>query len=426
MEAFMRAYLATGAFMGSVLVARGDTVVHAGGYGMANLEHQAPNTAQTVFRLGSLTKQFTAAAILQLQEQGRLRLTDTVDRHLPDYPHGGEITIHQLLNHTSGVPDYAGFEGHSTEFRNPITLDGLMDGFSRLPLDFAPGSRYQYSNSGYVVLTAIIESVSRQPYAVYLLEHIFRPLHMDSTGYEDSSAIVPDRAAGYTWDGAAYHNAEFIDMSNPAGAGGLITTVSDIYRWDRALYAGAVLNAAARQAYFTPSADMGRGISYAYGWAVAEKGGRRFDLHSGGINGFSSFVLRYPAEQLYVVVLSNVESAPTQAVAEGLMAIALGDPYELPGQYHAANVDPAIYEKYVGRYEIARGVVTDVTTEAGRLYVQATNEPRVEVKPESTTQFYVQVNGMDIRLRFEVGPDGAATGLVIIQGGQELTATKLK
>jgi CubicO group peptidase (beta-lactamase class C family) len=253
---------------------------------------------------------------------------------------------------------------------------------------------------------------------------------MDATGYEDSSIIVQHRAAGYTWDGAAYHNAEFIDMSNPAGAGGLLATVGDMHRWDRALYSDAVLSAAARKVYFTPTADMGQGARYAYGWAVMERDGRQFELHGGGINGFNTFVLRDPAEELYIVVLSNVESAPTQAVAQGLMAIALGQPYELPGQRRAANVaadlDPGVFEKYVGRYQVTGEVELDVTTEGGRLYVQASNAPRIEMQPESETQFYAQVNGMDVRVRFEVGADGATTGLVIVQGGQESPAKKVK
>ena len=426
MDEFLRAHEATGAFMGSVLVARGDQILLSRGYGMANLEHQAPNSAETVFRLGSLTKQFTAAAILQLQEQGLLKVTDTIDRYLRDYPRGGEITIHQLLNHTSGIPDYVGAEVSSTAFRNSTSLDSLMATFSGKPLDFRPGSQYQYSNSGYVVLTAIVEAVSGQRYADYLAEHIFRPLHMDATSYEDSSTIVPHRAAGYSWDGTVYHNAEFIDMSNPAGAGGLITTVRDLYRWDRALYADEVLGAEMRQAYFTPTADMGPGAGYAYGWAVAEISGREYDLHGGGINGFNTFVLRYPAEELYVVVLSNVESAPTQAIAQGLTAIALGNPYDMPGQHSAVDVDPATLERYTGLYQVTPDVVVDVTTDSGRLYVQASNQPRIEMQAESKSQFYAQVNGMDVRVRFQVGADGAATGLVIVQSGQELPAAKVK
>ena len=330
METFLQAHVATGEFMGTVLVARGDEILHSGGYGMANLEHDVPNTLQTVFRLASLTKPFTAAAILQLQEQGLLDVNNTVDYYLPDYPHGSEITVNQLLNHTSGTPDYE-FLRSLTALRNAVSLDDLIDIFADLPLEFPPGSQWNYSNSGYVVLTAIIEIVSGQNYADYLAEQIFQPLGMDSTGYEDSDAILPHRAAGYTLEGAIYHNSDFFDISNAAGAGGVVSAVLDMYKWDRALYSDSVLGEASREAYFTPTAVIADGMGYAYGGVVMEEPGRKYILFNGEINGFFATSIRYSDEELYVIVLGNLENPSAQAVAQGLVAIASGDPYELPG-----------------------------------------------------------------------------------------------
>ena len=423
METFLQAHLATGEFMGSVLVARGDEVLHSGGYGMANLEHNVPNTPQTVFRLASLTKPFTAAVILQLQEQGRLDVNDPVDLYLPDYPHGNEITIYQLLNHTSGIPDYE-FLHPSMVFRNAVSLDELLARFSDLPLDFPPGSQFQYSNSGYVVLTAIIESVSGQGYADYLAEHIFRPLGMDTTNYDSADTILPGRATGYTWDGTAYHNSEFFDMSNVAGTGGLVSTVLDMYKWDRALYSDDVLGEASRQAYFTPTTGMGEGVGYAYGGAALEIAGRNYLLFNGDINGFFATALRYPDEEIFVIVLSNLRNPSAQAVALGLAAIALGDPYETPGQRTAVAVDPAIYEKYVGSYQITPDVVLAITTEAGQLFGQATNEPRFEIFPESETDYFVKE--ADVQLHFQVGADGTVTGVIVLRDGQEFQAEKVE
>jgi len=389
-------------------------VLFQGGYGKADLELDAPITTESVFRLGSLTKQFTAAAIMQLQDQGLLDINDTVDRYLPGYPHGDEITIYQLLNHTSGIPDYEGLES-TMAFRNAVSLDALMAKFSDLPFDFTPGSQFKYSSSGYVILTAIIEKLSGQGYADYLTEHIFQPLGMEATLYDNADTVLPGRASGYTWDGDAYHNAEFFDMSNAAGAGGLVSTVGDMYKWDRALYTDAVLSPAAREAFFTPTVSTGDGLSYAYGWFIREMPEHTQALHSGGINGFVTFVIRDAATQLYVVVLSNV--------AQGLAAIANGEPYDMPEQSPAVEVDPAVLQKYPGSYQVSSDLTFTIIAEAGHLFGQSPGGPKFEIFPTSETDFFAKI--ADIKLHFEVGADGAVIELVIHDGGQEYHATKL-
>jgi CubicO group peptidase (beta-lactamase class C family) len=426
MEAFVQAHLATGNFMGAVLVARGDEALFQGGYGKADLELDVPNTIESVFRLGSLTKQFTAAAILQLQEQGLLDINDTVDRHLPGYPHGDEITIYQLLNHTSGIPDYEYLESRMV-YRNAVSLDALMAKFSDLPFDYPPGSQFKYSSSGYVILTAIIEKLSGQSYADYLAEHIFQPLGMEATRYDNADTVLPGRASGYIWDGDAYHNAEFFDMSNAAGAGGLVSTVGDMYKWDRALYTDAVLSAAARESYFAPSARMEEGMSSAYGWMIRETPEHTLAVHGGEINGFLTFVIRDPATQLYVIVLSNVEDQAAVDVAQGLAAIAYGEPYDMPGQPPAVEVvevDPAVLQKYAGSYQVSAADMTfTITAEAGHLFGQVPGQTKFEIFPTSETEFFAKI--ADIKLHFEVGADGAVTELVIHEGGKELHAAKV-
>jgi CubicO group peptidase (beta-lactamase class C family) len=423
MEAFVQAHLATGKFMGAVLVARGDEVLFQNGYGKANLELDVPITPETVFRLGSLTKQFTAAAILQLQEDGLLDINDTVDRYLPGYPHGDEITISQLLNHTSGIPDYESLES-TMVFRNAVSLDALMAKFSDLPFDFTPGSQFKYSSSGYVILTAIIEKVSGQGYADYLAEHIFQPLGMEATRYDNADTVLPGRASGYIWDDDAYHNAEFFDMSNVVGAGGLVSTVGDMYKWDRALYTDALLSPAAREAFFTPTVSMGDGMSYAYGWFIKETPEHTQALHSGGINGFVTFVIRDAATQLYVVALSNVEHGAAEYVAQGLAAIAYGEAYAMPGQSPVVEVDPAVLQKYAGSYQFSTDITFIITAEAGHLFGQVPGQQKFEIFPSSETDFFAKI--ADIKLQFDVGADGEVTELVIHEGGQETHATKVR
>ena len=427
MDAFVQAHLATGPFMGTVLVARGDEVLLSKGYGMANLEWDVPNSPGVVLRLGSLVKQFTAAAILQLQDQGLLSVEDPVSRYLPDFPHGDEITLHQLLNHSSGVPDlpeYIDLASHWAVLRQAATLDELIGRAAGQPLAFVPGSRFQYSNIGYVMLGRIIEKVSGQSYTTYLNEHIFQPLEMTDTGYDEAANIMPHRAAGYTWDGSVYHNSEFIDMSNAGGAGGLVSTVLDMYKWDRALYTDKVLSADARDAFFTPTVSMEPGLGYAYGWVILETPEHKMAMHSGGVNGFDTYVIRDPAEELYVIVLSNVEYPDAQSVAQGLAAIAYGEPYELPQQHSAVELDPAIYAKYVGVYQLTPDIMITVTTRDGHLFARNVGNPEFEIYPESETDFFARV--ADLRLSFQVNADGTVTGMKISENGQELQAEKVE
>jgi len=424
MEAFVQAHLATGNFMGAVLVARGDEVLFQGGYGKADLELDVPNTPESVFRIGSLTKQFTAAAILQLQDQGRLNVNDTVDRYLPDFPHGSEITVHQLLNHSSGIPD--SLASYGAEWRQAHTPDEMIGQAAGQPLEFTPGGQYKYCNICYVMLGCIVEKVSGQSYAEYMAEHIFQPAGMTATGIDEAGPVVPHRAAGYTWDGQTYRNAEFVDMSNVGGAGILNSTVGDMYKWDRALYTDAVLSAAAREAYFAPSVSMGEGTSSAYGWRIMDTPEHTLAVHGGEVNGFVTFVIRDPATQLYVIVLSNVENPAVQDVAQGLAAIAYGEPYDMPGQppaVEAVEVDPAVLQKYAGSYQVSADITFTITAEAGHLFAEVPNQPKFEIFPTSETEFFAKI--ADIKLHFEVGADGAVTELVIHEGGQEIHAAKV-
>ena len=424
MEAFVQAHLATGNFMGAVLVARGDDVLYQGGYGKANLELSVPNTPETVFRLGSLTKQFTAAAILQLQDQGRLSVNDTLDRYLPDAPHAGEVTLGQLLSHSSGIPDPPELaEGSSgSDLRQAHAADGMISRVVGQPLEFTPGSQYKYCNVCYMILGRVIEEVSGQSYADYLTQHIFQPAGMTATGIDEAGRVLPHRASGYTWNGETYSNSEFVDLSSVGAAGVLYSTVGDMYKWDRALYSDKLLSTAAREAFFTPRVSRGDGSSYAYGWAIKETPEHTLAQHSGEINGFVTFAIRDPATELYVVVLSNVEDPAVVDVAQGLAAIAFGEPYDMPGQPLAVEVDPAVLQKYAGSYQVSADMTFTITAETGHLFAEVPNTPKFEIFPTSETEFFAKI--ADIRLHFEVGADGAVTELVIQEGGHERHATK--
>ena len=321
----MAAYLAgleeDGIFMGSVLVAHNGSLLLNEGYGLADVDAASPNMVQTQFRIGSLTKQFTAAAILKLQEQGLLNVQDPVALYLPDYPHGEQITIHQLLTHTAGIPNYERRPDLPQVVQAPIALDDLIATFSNQPLQFAPGQQYQYSSSGYVVLTKIIEIVTGRSYADYLESELLAPAGLVNSGYDYLAPDLTNPAVGYQLTPGGPRPAILTDSSWPTGAGALYSTLEDLYRWDRALYTDAILSEASREAMFTPWADTGQGADYGYGWDIGNTAGRPSIVHGGGIFGFASFMARFPQDDAVIIVLSNGIQMPPRHVAESLAQI---------------------------------------------------------------------------------------------------------
>ncbi|HEY6230679.1 MAG TPA: serine hydrolase domain-containing protein, partial [Pyrinomonadaceae bacterium] len=241
MEQIVQAYV-PGKFMGTVLVAQDGKIVLDKGYGFANLEWDIPNTPRTKFRLGSLTKQFTAASILLLEERGKLKIEDPVKKYMPDAPAAWDkITIFHLLTHTSGIPSFTGFADYRSREAEAITPEKLVEWFRDKPLEFEPGTKWNYSNSGYVLLGYLIEKISGQSYAEFVQQNIFTPLGMKDSGYDSNSAIIAHRAAGYTPGNSGPVNAGFVHMSIPFSAGALYSTTEDLLRWEQGLFGGKVL-----------------------------------------------------------------------------------------------------------------------------------------------------------------------------------------
>lgn len=307
---------------GSILVAVDGKVLLSKGYGMANLELDVPNTPQTKFQLGSLTKQFTAMAILQLQQQGKLNVHDPICqyiRYTMVCPEAWQsITIHHLLTHTSGIKDYTAFSNFSEfgkQSMKPLELSKL---FRDLPLNFTPGERWDYSNSGYVLLGHIIEWVSDESYGIFLLKNIFQPLQMADTGYGNNSTILKDRADGYFSSAA---RADYFDPSVAYAAGGLYSTVKDLFLWDQALSTDKLIPRTLRDQMFTsfspiPSdsdiftympADV-TDVGYGYGWVIGKQSNHLWVWHSGHYSGFSNMISRYPDDKVTIILLTNREA----------------------------------------------------------------------------------------------------------------------
>ncbi len=412
LETYSQAQVATGRFMGAVRITRGDEILFERAYGSANLELDVPNQSETVFRIGSLTKQFTAAAVLQLQEQGKLNVSDTLECFLPDYPGGDAIMLHQLLSHTGGVPELLTLPAVADNATRAFTLDALIATFKDLPLDFAPGSRYSYSNSGYVLLSKVIEVVSGQFYADYLRAHMFEPLNMTHTAYDDSKPVVEKRASGYVYLGRDYANADYVDLSIPTGAGALHSTVGDLHLWNQALLEPTLITDASRNAMIAPVVPTDPAQDnefYGYGLFSTRLHGRAFVGHNGGIDGFSAALGTYPEDDLEIIVLLNVQDVDALGIVYDLGAVVHGDPYALPEVRTPLNVDAATLVRYAGRYVLEPDFDVTVFSKEDRLYVQPVGSDPFELFPEGDNAFYLSV--IDAEVTFTVDAAGTVTGL---------------
>lgn len=315
-DQYMNSLVQSGTFQGAVLVARDGRVLLGRGYGQASPDGTL-NTARTRFRLASITKQFTAAAILILQSQGKLKVNDPICQYIDPCPAAwASINLRHLLTHTSGIPDYASFMSFEPTEMNQTTPDELLSRFRDLPLNFAPGQMYSYGNSGYVLLGLVIEKVSGQSYGDFLRSAIFEPLGMRNSGYDTNIGAItdPNQAQAYFYAGKP---ATFLDCSTLFAAGGLYSTVEDLYRWDQALNDDRILPAALRNEMFTPLLR-----EYGYGWKI-ENGPPRRISHAGLMTGVSTFIARYPDQRLTVIVLANMQSANAEGISIRLAELAL-------------------------------------------------------------------------------------------------------
>ena len=421
LDEYAQAAARTEHFSGAVLVARDGKVLLSKGYGMADVENNLPNTPETKFRLGSLTKQFTAAAVLLLQERGKLSVQDSVCKYVAPCPEAWQpVTIHHLLSHTGGVPNFTSFPDYARTKSEPTTVEATIGRFRDRPLDFRPGEGWRYSNSGYVLLGHVVEKTSGKSYESFLRENIFEPLKMTSTGYDHADEIVKRRARGYAPgpDGGVI-NAYYIDMSIPFAAGGLYSTVGDLYLWDQALYTEKLLKKSSLDAMFTAVRN-----DYGYGYGVNKLFNRLRATHGGGIEGFSTNIQRFPDDRVTIIVLSNYEAARSGPIARDLAAITFGEKYELPVERTVVKVDPKIYDAYAGDYEMEPGFVLTITREGDRLMMQATGQGKAEAFPSSEVNFFFKVVRADIT--FVKDAAGRVTHLVLNQNGRQSSAKKVR
>ncbi|MCX7699710.1 MAG: beta-lactamase family protein [Gemmataceae bacterium] len=435
-DAYMKARMAYKAtkFSGAVLAAKNGQAIYAQGFGFANREYDIPNTPKTRFRLASVSKQFTATGIMILEHEGKLKLDDPISKYVANIPEAwGKATLHHLLSHTSGIPENlrpALLKGMWGQY---VARDRLFEHLKNAPLDFQPGEKYAYSNTGYALLGRTIEKITGKTYEEFLRERIFVPLEMHDTGFDSRKLVLKNRAVGYGMEKDEYIHPFFIDLSQVDAAGSMYSTVEDLLKWNNALDTDRILPASSWERMWTPVKN-----NYGYGWVRLTVFGRTLITHDGGLPGFVTTTWRFPKERVFVAVLANLEGSAVGRIARDLSAILLGEPYDLPVNRTEVTVDPKVFDGLVGEYllrpavsaelpwlgerEIRPATILKVTRDGDALYAQATGQGRFRLRPESADAYFAPTE--EIQVRFQRDDAGRAVELILHQNGRDVKAPR--
>jgi CubicO group peptidase (beta-lactamase class C family) len=413
----------------AILVARGDMVLFRGARGLADIETGQPLRPDSVFRIASVTKQFAAAGLLTLVEAGKVDLDAPLSEILPDLGGAASVTVRQLLNHTAGLKDYTGTPGYGEQLERDLSTAQLIDLFEEAAPDFQPGESWAYSNSGYVLVGAVIEAVTGLPWHVYLNRALFQPLGMTQTGYALNPDLQAQEVTGYSHDGRAVAPMHPMSMTQPHAAGALVSTVDDLLRWNRALHEGSVLNDETYARMVTPSAQsLAAGTGYSMGFYNERVRQDRVLRHGGAIFGFSSSLAYAPEADITVVVLENddatLQEENSNTVMRRLTAMALGNPYP---EAKPVPVDAATLGSAEGAYRFADGTVRILRVADGALTVQRGGSLPAVLTPIAADDFLYEDGFTRLTLdRDNLGvvkairffPKGDGDGVVGVRAGE--------
>jgi CubicO group peptidase (beta-lactamase class C family) len=407
-------------FNGTVLVINKGQVVFSKGYGFKSVKDSTWNDVNTIYQLGSVTKQFTATIIQQLQEQKKLSVQDKLAKYFPGLPGADTITIEHLLTHTSGIYNYTN-DGKfmASEAVKPATQEKIIALFKDKPLDFSPGTQWSYSNSGYSLLGYIIEKVTGQPYEQVVREHIFKPLGMTHSGFDFTHLTDGNKATGYNiYLENAKLPAGIVDSSVSYAAGAIYSTVNDLWEWHKGLLKHTIIKASSLEKAYTPYKNK-----YGYGWTIDSIYGRRIVQHGGGIFGFNTNFARIPVDDVCVILLANMNTGALGAINEGILAILYNRPYQIPREKVAIKVDTAILQQYVGEYEIKPGFTITIRVVNGALKGVATGQPEFDMFAETENKFFLKV--VDASAEFVKDAEGKVNTMIWTQG-QTIQAKRIK
>ena len=407
----------------SIAIARGGEIIHAAGYGLAEVEHGVKANAETTFRIGSITKQFSAALVMKLREQGKLSLDDEITRYFPEYPmQGHTVTVRHLLNHTSGIKSYTGVpEFWVTGGPRELTVDELLAYVKDVDFDFAPGEQYKYNNTAYYMIGSVIAQASGMSYCEYLQNEICTPMSLGRTQCDSNAAIIPNRAQGYGFSDGKLVNDRLIGMDNPGAAGMMLATARDLVAWNQALVDGKVVNEESFKLMTTPNVlPSGKSTGYGFGLSMGEFEGHPTIGHGGGIFGFNSMLTYYPDDDLYIAVISN-GGVNSGKLAKDIARAAL----DIENSVADLPVDVDLIKRLCGTYAFAQMDMEMIVAEKdGELFMKPTGQGAAKLLNQGNGEFRISVD-TDIKVVFDITTtDGPAPALQVFQGGNIMTATR--
>ncbi|BAH05347.1 serine hydrolase [Clostridium kluyveri] len=427
LDNYLSALETTDNFHGSVLVAQNGSIILNKGYGKSDFEQNIKNTQDTIFPIGSMTKQFTAMAIMQLVEKGLINIDDVISKYIPDFPNGNIITIQELLTHSSGIVNCTNLpEFWSMSIDSFNDINNVINLFKNKPLEFQPGSKFSYSNSGYILLGYIVEKVSGINYIDYLEKNIFHPLNMKNTrvGYNGMKKMYT--STGYSGYLDVFPVSDMMTINGTYGAGNLCSTTGDLYKWDRALYTDKLIKQSTLKDIFSNHIQItSSGIYYGYGWMLSKENYGKKIYHGGNTLGFTSNIARYPNRNLTIIILTNVGYYNINSLNDTLADISLGKNYEMPKKKSVIKVDDALLDKYIGNYKIEDNLGSiSITHDNGHLYCEQNNSgQKYELFAQSQNKFFLRVS--DVQINFNINDKNQVTGIFLYESGQKINAEKI-
>ncbi len=421
LDTYFTAANKTDIFNGSVLITNNGKVVLNKGYGYKNVDSKLLNNENTIYQIGSVTKQFTSVIILKLAEQGKLSLNDKLSKYFPDLPSAEKITIENLLSHTSGIWNYTNDANFmQTRVDRPLSRDSMLLLIKYKPLDFEPGIKYSYSNSGYMLLGYIIEKVTGKKYEQVVRQTIFQPLGMSHSGFDFTHLQSPDKATGYSSIISGKGDKSMIvDSSVSFSAGAIYTTVDDLRKWNQSLTTSKILQPASLQNAFTP-----RLSHYGLGWLIDTMQQKRVISHNGGIHGFLSSNVMVPADSINIILLSNSNGSKLDMLKKNIAAILYNQPYDLPGAKAEVKIEKELLQQYVGEYELAPTFKITISLVNDGLMLQATGQPQFPLYAKAEDHFFLKV--VDAQVEFFKDDNGAIEKMILHQNGQHIPGKKIK
>ena len=421
LDTLISAYAKLYRFNGSALVAKNGTVLLNKGYGYRDAGNKVLNDEHTIFQLGSITKQFTSAVILKLQEEKKLSLSDKLGKYFPGYPKGDSITIHQLLSHTSGIYNYTNDENFmANEITKSATREKMMALFKDKPFDFSPGTSWSYSNSGYSLLGYIIEEVTKKPYEQAVRQYIFTPLQMTHSGFDFTHLKSDDKAIGYfKLSDKDSMRAPIVDSTVSFSAGAIYSTTGDLYLWHKGLQNNSVLSKTQQEAAYTPVKN-----NYGYGWGIDSIDGKRRVGHGGGIPGFITNISRVPGDDVCIVLLSNASDQTLNDITKSIYAILYNKEYELPKERKSIMLPVETLKQYEGEYEIKPGLNVVMNIKDGELIATPTGQSTKTLHAEKEDFFFDAEE--DVQVEFKRNDKKEIDGFILHQNGGQIRCKKIK